>query len=176
MFIIDSKFQYIFHFASTKEIAGAVKDDLANRDDCEHPELITVEDRKDQSANWDPGGVLMRNDKTFTFILDNITIEIYRQHFFHFVDWVQHASLREWFDIKYYKIHSGYLGCLCITCDELEQLKDQLNDPNLSLEATVSNHERQTVVEDSFEQVRRGKDSDGNPVIVKIKRKEPTLN
>ncbi|MHA2280060.1 MAG: hypothetical protein ACXAC5_04185 [Promethearchaeota archaeon] len=176
MFIIDSKFQYIFHFASTEEIAKAVRDDLASRKDCEHPELIVTEDRKDQSANWDPGGVLMTNDKTFTFTLDNITIEIYRQHFFYFVDWVQRASPREWFGVKYYKIHSGYLGCLCITYNELEQLKDQLNDPNLSLEATVSDHERQAVIEDSFDQVRRAEDKDGNPVLVKVERKKPTLN
>jgi len=176
MFKIDSKFQYLFHFASTEEIANAVKDDLASREDCEHPEIIEVEDRKDETATWDPGGTLMMNDKTFLFELDSITIEIRRQHFSYLIDWVQHAQLKEWFDTKYYKIYSGYLNCLCITPRELEQLKGQLDDPKLALEAMVSTQERQAAIESSFTQVARVKDEDGNSAIAKVKRKEYTLN
>ena len=176
MFVIDSKFQYIFHFASTEEIASAVRDDLASREDCEHPELVVVEEHNDKPAGWDPGGVLMKGDKTFTFKLKNMEIEIYRQHYYHFVDWIQHASLREWFNTKYYKIHSGYMSCLCITPEEFDQLKDQVNNPELALKASISCHERQAVVENSFEQVAMSKDEDGNPVVVKVKKKETILN
>lgn len=176
MFIIDSKFQYIFHFASTKEIADAIKEDLASREDCEHPELVTAEDHGDKHAGWDPGGVLMKGDKTFVFELDNIKIEIYRQHYTYFVDWIQHASLREWFDTKYYKIHSGYMSCLCITPNELAELKRQISNPELALKASVSYHERQAAIEDSFEQVAEAQDENGNSVVVKIKKKDPILN
>jgi len=176
MFIIDSKFQYIFHFASTEGIANAVRDDLASRECCEHPELVVIEDHADNPANWDPGGVLMKGDKKFTFTLDNIKIEIYRQHYPYFVDWIQHATLREWFDVKYYKIHSGYMSCLCITPDEFEQLKEQINNPELAMKASISCYERQEVVENAFEQVAKVIDQNGDHAVVKIKKEKSILN
>lgn len=176
MFKIDSKFQYIFHFASTEEIANAIKDDLASREECEYPGLVEIENCEDEPASWDPGGILMVNDKTFIFKLKNIAIEIKRQHFSYFVDWVQHAELREWFDTKYYKIHSGYLSCLCITHDEFEELKFQLNNSELALAAMASIQARQAAIEGAFIQVAKVKDEDGNPVVVKVKRQEHTLN
>lgn len=176
MFKVDSNLQYINHLVSTEEIANAVRDDLANRESCKSPELVVVKDCKDESAGWDPGGVLMMNDKEFTFNLKNITIKIKQQHFSYFVDWVQHTNLREYSNVKYYKIHSGYFSCLCITESEFEQLKGQLNNPKLALEAMVSSQKKQEAVEGSIIQVAKAKDENGNDIIVKVKKKENILN
>lgn len=176
--MVDSKFQYIHHFVSSKEIANAVKEDLVNREDCKHPDIITAEEH-DGTARWDPGGSLWVGDKTHVFSLTNIDIEVYLQHVNAFVIWANRAKekLRDWHGVKYHKIHSGYLFCICISPDELDELINQLNNPELAFKASTSEEERnERMSAAGILKAVKIKDSDGNEKVIVIKPKKPTLN
>lgn len=179
MFKVNSEFQYIHHFVSSRDIANAVKDDLASREDCQHPELINVEEVTD-NARWDPGGSLWVGDKTHIFSLPNINIEVYLQHVNAFIAWVNRAKeeVRDWQGTKYHKIHSGYLFCICLSPDEIDKLIEQFNDVNLTFSASVSEEERsERMAMAGILSVAKVKDSDGNEQIAVIKpKKKPLLN
>lgn len=176
MFIVNSDLQYINHFTSTQEIADAVKDDLASRRDCEHPELVAVENTERTTVRWDPGGVLMGDDEPFVFDLNEMRLEVLKQHFSYFVRCVNESNLREWFDTQYYKIHSGYICCICITPAEFENLKNQISNPDLAWEASLANERKQSAVESSFTQAVKMEDDKGNPIVMEVKRKPHILN
>ena len=177
MFRVNSKFQYIHHYVSSKEIAEAIRDDLASREDCVHSEEVVVEDCN-ESAKWDPGGSLWIGDKKHTFSLKGIDIEVYFQHINSFEEWVwrSHKDLRDWNGVKYHKIHSGYLFCVCVSPDELDELIKQF-DVELDFKASASEEEfDRRMHEAGVLRVADIKDADGNEKRVVLKPDKPILH
>ena len=172
---ITSDFQYIYHFASTKEIADTVVNDISSIDECQYADSIAIEECKE--TWWDPGSSLWVGDDRHVFKLNDIDIKVYIQHINIFAEWVYKTELRTFNGVDYYKIHSGYMACVCITPTEYEKLKAQLSDPELGFKATNAFEERCRRVEASgIIQCARITDEDGNKKIVRIKPKDPILN
>jgi len=177
MFKINSDFQYIYHLVSTKAIADAVKNDLQGREYCERPDLITVEDQGNDWANWDPGGTMWVSDEYHEFQLDGILIKVYKQHLAYFIHAVNNTKEREWIDTKYYKIHSGYMACLCITPEEFIDLSIQINDMDVIAEADMMYEHKLDVIDASgIVMAHKQMLDDGTEVISKLKRKEKILH
>jgi hypothetical protein len=132
----NTRFYTKVHFASTREVAEEIKRDLSRR----FGEMFLTEEAL-AICGWDPGGMLMVDDKTFSFLLSNITIECMAQHFDYFVGHVQRREPRGG-GVKYIKLH-GRWACICITPYEHVQLKKLLTDPDFAAQAAQVWGERQ---------------------------------
>jgi len=179
MFYVESRFQYIHHCVSSREIADAVREDLSSRKDCANPELVIVEETSN-NAKWDPGGPIWIGDEKHIFKLQNINIEVCFQHINYLKSFVISAKnkLREWNGVKYHKIHSGYMWCVCVSPNELDELIEQLEDQELLFKASASLDEvEERKSSAGIVQVRAVKDDDdGKERLVEVKRKEQVLN
>ena len=123
MYFVNSKLQYINHYCSSSEVARAFYQYLTNRKSCRVPDAISVDDDND-FAVWDPPGSLWIGDTQEDIeLIAGFTISVFKQHMLSFMEWVKLAKERDWFGVKYYKIHGGNLSCLCIATNEFHELK-----------------------------------------------------
>ena len=112
------------HFCSTKEIADEVSVDLSNR----FVGSFHVDKMQESSCVWDPGGMKILDQEEFSFILKNCVILCDAQHFGFFSEHIQRYTARG-VGTEYVKIH-GHWACICITVEEFEDLKLQVNNPD----------------------------------------------
>jgi hypothetical protein len=143
------------HFASSLALANEVADDLEAR--FGH---IVLEDVPSNECMWDPGGMMIADDKVFEFPLDDITILCKTQHFEYFVDRINKCAVRGE-EIPYVKIHGAY-NCICITAEEFALLKVMISNPSLHEQSERYWQDRENKLKklDSLEKVAI--DIDGN--------------
>ena len=161
MLRIESGFRYLRHYVSSIAIAEEVKADLESRplptnpeDEAERGDIafaqhatVTIEEPYPEvpRAMYDPGGMALVNDETFSFPLGDIVVECKAQHFDFFVSWISEDTHRNRIrgeETKYRKIH-GYWSCICITPEEFEQLRELVCDPELAMKARDSWNRRE---------------------------------
>lgn len=123
------------HFISTQEVKDEVKKNLTERFG-----FMSVEDRENNTCSWDPGGMCLDPDETFSFPLDNITITCKAQHFNKFAYQVGNRKPRGNI-VKYVKLH-GFWTCICISVEEFEQLKVLIEDEDLVKRASEIEEKR----------------------------------
>lgn len=178
MFIIESQSQFIRHYVGNEAVAQAVAEDLRNRKECFKPESVEVVDCV--VGQWDPGGMLWVGDKHHTFDLGETQVDVYYQHLKSFIQWVtadKTQKAREYNDIKYHKIHSGYMSCVCVTPSEYETLLHQINDAELIFKGSVSDDERQRRINNAgVLQVTKIKNEDGDEQLAITKPIDPVMN
>ena len=148
------------HYVSNSSIAAEVKADLELR----FGSMETTE-AKHKKATYDPGGMLMMNDKVFDFDLGDMVVSCKAQHLSYFVSHLKSYQPRG-NQTKYVKIH-GHYDCICITPEEFEQLKALANDPKLTAQAQQAEENREQRIQglvDDGHLIRAAKDAAGNVV------------
>jgi len=176
MFEVESEWQFIRHYVGNRAVAEAVAANLADRG--KHPEAVTVVPC--DMGVWDPGGSLWTGDTRHTFDLGETQIEVYYQHLSAFVSWVIRKKTKEiriQDGVSYHKIHSGYMGCICVTPAEYQTLLEQVNDVELAFKGSIAREEsRSRSAQAGVLQVARVKDKDGQDQVAVVAPIDPTLN
>jgi hypothetical protein len=125
------------HFASTRRVAEQVMLDLSSR----FTGYFEIIEEPDIKCCWDPGGMLMADDESFSFPLGNITILCKAQHFDFFVNHMQAYEPRGT-GSQYIKIHSHWT-CICLEVKEFEQLLRLVCNPEYAVRAEHAWHKRE---------------------------------
>lgn len=176
MFLIESNFQFIRHYATNRQVATAVVKDLQSRDSCVDPESITI--KECDFGDWDPGGAICLNDDTHVFDFNGSKLNVYQQHLFRFSYWVNQASNERMSgSVAYYKVHSGYLSCFCVTPDEYKKLVSDINSADFKFKSSAE-------FEDNLSKLNEAgiifatkiPDENGNDVVMVTKPIAPTIH
>jgi len=112
------------HYTSTKDIAIEVLADLDTR----FSGVFSVEKTKGKSYIWDPGGMLMTNDRVLSCPLSDIIVCCKSHHFNNFTNFIKNIEPRGQ-RTKYIKLH-GKWTCVCLNEKDYKKLKALVAQPN----------------------------------------------
>ena len=160
MFRIECESKFKRHYAGSANLSDEIKRDLEFRG-----AKVFIEEPFDDvpHSTWDPGGMLLMNDKNFIFDLGDITIKCKSQHYGEFAALVSSCMQSDprGYKVKYYKLH-GYWTCICLTTEQLYKLSDLIKDnPERSVEAQKSRMKRLSAMSEAGVVVKSNVDGVG---------------
>lgn len=116
------------HIALDRSIADEVMKDLSQRFGD-----MGVEENESKSYMFDPGGMCMATDDVFSFPVNSgLIVKCRAQHFDVLYDDIGRYSSKDLRgnDVKYIKVY-GHWSCLCISLDDLNDIRSAVDSDDL---------------------------------------------